>query len=204
MGENFNRAVNRDDGISDGDDMRLFKPFLGAEVAKDIILAKHNFDRVKQICVVQNMSEGAWRRLGCILGKSTKVQYLYVHSNLDAAWLCEGLKYNTSIECISFFGVDLGTAMNDLAPFLSSNPCIKDVDLGRCSFGPAGVSILSNALSNRPKDTLRTLRLQNNNISDNNSVELVLPLIRASLLCIASIWDMEELGAMDALHLPNC
>jgi len=126
-------------------------------------------------------NESTWRRLGCILRQNTSVEELILSgSNLDVSGLCVGLQHNRCIRKLVFGRIDLQDSeqMNNLVPFLTSNPSLKEVSLYTCKIGPADINILSNALMNRSEDTLEKLDLSNNHFGDIDLDKLFLVLNR--------------------------
>ena len=88
-----------------------------------------------------NLNEQAWNCLGCILGTNTSVTKLDISSSSlpDVSWLCAGLQFNQTIQSLRFYEIDLGDAekMNRLAPFLSNNPSLREINLSNCNIGTA-------------------------------------------------------------------
>lgn len=178
-----NNNNNIDQAITDDDDVRLFTSQYDTKLAKRAVRIKHNDARIKTLKVgrVDDLDRRIWRRLGCLLGQNTRVKKLCIPpmDNLDLVGLCAGIQSNRSIEKLDFARINLQDSMSSLAPFLSSNPSLKSVDLDYCKIGTsAGIDILSTALINRSHDTLEELNLNGNDFGDIDLDQLVLALNR--------------------------
>ena len=150
-----------------------------------------------------NLSEQAWNCLGCILSTNTSVTKLNISlCDLDVAWLCAGLQYNQNIKEIWFYGIDLGgvRAMNSLAPFLSDNPSLREINLSNCNVGTATIDILTNALANRAAGTLTKLFLDDNNLGDCNLDGLVTALSTCTKLISLSLCE-NGIGRRECAYL---
>ena len=168
--------------LSDSDDRCLFRSLKYPDLPSIVLRIKHNDPEAKHILMVyeDDLEETAWTRLGQILGQASHVEKVAFHyCPLNVADLCGGLQYNYSIVDLNLNGTDLGdTKLSSLVPFLSHNLRLNALSLSRCNLGPAGVTLLSGALSNRTEDTLERLDLNGNRFGDMDLEKLVLVLAR--------------------------
>ena len=67
--------------------------------------------------------------------------------------------------------------MNYLAPFLVSNPNLKEIRLQDCFIGYTGDNISSDAISNCSEDSLDTAVLSVNDLDDSDFDQLCLALV---------------------------
>ena len=165
--------------FSDEDDLHIFRSSSDPELAKRIIRVKHDEPGTEHLHLssVDSLNEIDWPRLGVILGQNTNLKELRLKNyNVDMAGLGAGLRNNKHIRSLEFLGIDLQGAekLSSLAPFLSYNPSLKVILLEGCNLGPAGISILSTVLLNRPEDTLEALGLSSNGFGDIDLDELFL------------------------------
>jgi len=126
------------------------------------------------------------------LSNNTSVTRLDISlCDLNVAWLFAGLQYNKNIKEFRFYGIDLGgvRAMNSLAPFLSDNPSLREINLSNCNVGTDTIDILANALANRTADTLTKLFLDDNNLGDCNFDRFVTALSTCSKLTSLSLCE---------------
>eukprot|EP00581_Thalassiosira_minuscula_P004896 CAMPEP_0183740062 /NCGR_PEP_ID=MMETSP0737-20130205/58756_1 /TAXON_ID=385413 /ORGANISM="Thalassiosira miniscula, Strain CCMP1093" /LENGTH=410 /DNA_ID=CAMNT_0025975047 /DNA_START=138 /DNA_END=1370 /DNA_ORIENTATION=+ len=165
--------------ISDDEDFHLFKPLVGPILTRKILCIKCNGPEARSIelCNV-HLNAVASRRLGDILGQSTQVQVLtFYKCNFDVIGLCAGLKNTKGVKDINFTEINFGDVakMRGLAAILSSNPRLEYIKLKDCGIGPASITILSEALSNRSRDMqrIRWLNLSGNNFGNNALDDLV-------------------------------
>lgn len=126
-----------------------------------------------------NLNEAASRRLGEIISQNPRVTV-----DVDVTGLCAGLQNNESITRLNFARIDLSDTdkIARLAPFLTKNPNLMHITLRDCRIGPAGLNILSNALSSRTKKTMLWLNLSGNSFGDSTLDDLVGVLSRNALL----------------------
>ena len=155
---------------TDNNDIDLFEPWFGLDLAKQFILIKNSHSAVTSlkldnINVPNIFNERVWRRVGQILGDSNDVKELYIQrcNDVDVGALFNGLKYNRCIQKIHFLQINLRDADQNCAIFLSTNPSLKDISICNCNLGGA-VNILLSALFNRSKDTLERLNLSEHHI----------------------------------------
>ena len=181
-------------GNTDEEDRISLHSFHPSEVDR-ILEVKHNVATDLELRSTNSLDEQAWNCLGCILGTNTSVTKLDVSlCDLDVSWLCAGLQYNQNITEFRFFGIDLGgvRAMNSLAPFLSNNPSLKEINLFYCRIGQASIDILANAIMNQAADTLERIGL-GSNLGDCNLDELLTALSACPKLISLSL-DRNGIG----------
>ena len=85
--------------------------------------------------------------------------------------MCHGYVLDTKrtdAQPLVFGGIDLQDSekMNNLVPFLTSNPSLRGIILDMCNIGPAGINILSNTLLDCSEVTLEVLDLCHNQFSE--------------------------------------
>ena len=154
---------------TDNNDIDLFEPWFGLDLAEQCILIKENHyaaTRLKldNINVGNVINERVWRRLGQILGDSKYLRELIIQRcNVDVGALFSGLKYNRCIQKMHLLQINLRDADQNCAIFLCTNPSLKDVSICNCNLGGA-VNILLSALFNRSADTLERLNLSEHRI----------------------------------------
>ena len=156
--ESLNHAASNL-SISDEDDRRIFQS-LSSILVNKILRIKHNDHEVTylDLQIGGNIENQVWRRLGQILGQSTKVEKFDLHN------------WNQ-------------TGMNCFVPFLINNPSLKEIRLICCGIeSSASLDILTNALTNRSEDTIELLSLNGNHFGDINLDALVSALTKCKKL----------------------
>ena len=139
--------------LDDDDDRHLFKEQqMADELVEKIISIKHNDVRVTsfEIYFPQYQSTISLQRLGDILRRNTRVKTLVIknYSQIEQrmAALMGGLQYNQYIQTLNLRGFNLREQTQYIAPFISNNPKLVDLNLSGCNIRQSGIVLLSNAI----------------------------------------------------------
>jgi len=88
--------------------------------------------------------------------------------------------------------------MSSLVPFFSGNPSLGEIILQRCPIGPVGIRLLSNALLNRSRTSLKRLSISGNNFGSADLSPLLLSSNNKNTLTKKKPWlDGNRVGAQD-------
>ena len=156
---------------------------------EDLWIQNEHDDVEEEKCidyVPEGASDMGW--LGYFVGKSNHLKGLYIRdfepsSGASVLEVLEpffrGVNNNKSINILSFDSMDLlgGKIFTMMAPFFENNPTIINLDIRACNrLGDEGWSLLGLALGNNKHKSLTRVVLENNNISDQELVDIIIAL----------------------------
>ena len=169
----------------DDDGMVLLEPLNNPDLAAKILGIRHNSAGVDglQLRGVRGLDGRAWRRLGCILGKSFYVKTLAIDDcHLNVSELCVGLQNNRCIERLNLNNNNISDVdLDHLILSLKKNKNMNLLALINNRIGVRGCTSLAQLLGNR-KSNLQYLYLNGNRINDESVVILAKSLAKNTKL----------------------
>lgn len=141
--------------LEDLTDKRMYTTSYHPKLSNEIIRLKHN-DPTLDTLTFSEWGRGfdihAWKRLGAFLKTNTHLKELSISccrlERNSFGRLCEGLKYNTSVQVIQLrhsHRLEVAS-VNGLEQVIQNNPSLRKLDLSDCSLDADGVEAIADAL----------------------------------------------------------
>jgi len=195
--------------LDDDDDRLLFKEQqMADELVEKIISIKHNQRSITsfEIYFPQYQSTISLQRLGDILRRNTRVKTLVIknYSQIEQrmAALMGGLQYNQYIHTLNLRGFNLREQTQYIAPFISKNPKLVDLNLSGCNIRQSGIILLSNAIMDRSKDSICKVNLSENGLGSMGIEVLISAVVKCNHLKELYL-DDNEIGTRGCNSLAN-
>ena len=156
-----------------------------AKFADDELWIQNQHNDYGEDCT-EYVPEGAYDMgwLGYFIGKNEHLEHLYIMPFEPTSGASvrdvivpffRGVSRNKSIRRIDFTNTDLleGKVFTMLTPFFRHNHNLTDINIEECDFGDEGCRLFALAIGSSTNKSLKKVKLENNNITDEGMVDII-------------------------------